>query len=91
MLIAGQLFKGEYARTLSLTDVFTGWVHLEVCRNNARKHIIAGLDRATRFILSRWNPLFAWLPVETLVKERQKEYYNVLANSDEKGDSTHFI
>ena len=42
-------------------------------------------------ILSRWNALFAWLPVETLVKERQEEYYDALAGSDEQGDSTRFI
>lgn len=42
-------------------------------------------------ILSRWNSLFAWLPVETLVKERQDEYYDALAGSDEQGDSTRFI
>ncbi len=42
-------------------------------------------------ILSRWNELFAWLPVETLVKERQDEYYSILAASDERGDSTQFV
>lgn len=42
-------------------------------------------------ILNKWNTLFAWLPVETLVKERQEEYYDALAGSDEQGDSTHFI
>lgn len=42
-------------------------------------------------ILSKWNALFAWLPVETLVKERQEEYYDALASSDEQGDSTRFI
>ncbi|ACU94041.1 uncharacterized conserved protein [Cryptobacterium curtum DSM 15641] len=42
-------------------------------------------------ILSRWNDIFAWLPVETLVKERQKDYYDALSGSDEQGDSTRFI
>lgn len=42
-------------------------------------------------ILSRWNNLFAWLPVETLVKECQEDYYDVLSGSDEQGDSTRFI
>ena len=42
-------------------------------------------------ILSRWNGLFAWLPVETLVKERQEDYYDALSGSDEQGDSTRFI
>lgn len=42
-------------------------------------------------ILSRWNALFAWLPVETLVKEKQQEYYDALASSDVQSDSTRFI
>ncbi|MCL2337186.1 MAG: Fic family protein [Firmicutes bacterium] len=42
-------------------------------------------------ILSRWKPLFAWLPVETLIRERQQEYYNVLAAADSAADATPFI
>lgn len=29
-------------------------------------------------ILKAWKEVFAWLPVETLVKENQKEYYSVI-------------
>ncbi|MBF0245709.1 MAG: Fic family protein [Planctomycetes bacterium] len=43
------------------------------------------------FILRRWKPLFAWLPVETIIHERQDEYYAVLARSDENSDATHFV
>ena len=32
----GPSLKGEFARTLTLTDVNTGWIHLEALRNNAR-------------------------------------------------------
>jgi len=42
-------------------------------------------------LLSRWKPLFAWLPVEMLIRERQKEYYRVLAASDMASDSTVFV
>jgi len=42
-------------------------------------------------LLSRWKPLFAWLPVETLVRERQKEYYRVLAVADNVANSTVFV
>lgn len=42
----GPALKGEFARTLTMTDVKTGWVHLEVMRNNARVHMIAALERA---------------------------------------------
>ena len=42
-------------------------------------------------ILSRWTPLFAWLPVESVVRERQADYYAVLGRCDKAGDSTEFI
>ncbi len=35
--------------------------------------------------------IFAWLPVETLVKENQKEYYSVLGASDSEASSTKFV
>ena len=42
-------------------------------------------------ILKEWKEIFAWLPVETLVKENQKEYYSVLGVSDSVANSTKFI
>ncbi len=42
----GPTLKGEFARTLTLTDVFTGWIHLEAMRNNAHVHIRSALDAA---------------------------------------------
>lgn len=42
-------------------------------------------------ILKDWKEVFAWLPVETLIKENQKEYYNALGVSDSAADSTKFI
>ena len=42
-------------------------------------------------ILSRWNPLFAWIPVESLIHARQSEYYEAIRESSAKGESTPFI
>lgn len=42
-------------------------------------------------ILARWKSIFAWLPVETIVKQNQQEYYHAIARSDSAGDSTVFI
>lgn len=42
-------------------------------------------------ILSRWKPLLAWVPVETVIRERQAEYYAALAASDNAVQSTAFI
>lgn len=42
----GPTLKGEFARSLVMTDVIVGWIHLEVLRNNAHVHIRNGLDAA---------------------------------------------
>lgn len=42
-------------------------------------------------ILSRWQPALAWLPVETVVKERQQAYYTALAESDRVAEATPFV
>ncbi|WP_232371206.1 hypothetical protein [Desulfogranum marinum] len=42
-------------------------------------------------ILQKWNPLPAYLPVETVIRERQNAYYQVLAKSDQQGNATCFI
>lgn len=42
-------------------------------------------------ILSRWNPLFAYLPVESVIRDRQADYYKVLAQCDNAGNSNPFI
>ena len=41
-------------------------------------------------LLKDWKDVFAWLPVETLVKENQAEYYKALSVSDSNADSTLF-
>ena len=41
-------------------------------------------------ILKDWKDVFAWLPVETLIKENQAEYYKTLNTSDSNADSTIF-
>lgn len=42
-------------------------------------------------LLSQWNSAFAWLPVESIIYSRQREYYNVINASNEVGESTVFI
>ena len=42
-------------------------------------------------ILKKWKPVFAWIPIETLVKQNQREYYNALNASNSNADSTVFI
>ncbi len=42
-------------------------------------------------MLSKWNPLFAWLPIESMIHNRQAEYYGVINNCNHAGSSTEFI
>jgi len=42
-------------------------------------------------LLSRWNPTFAWLPVESIIHARQQEYYAAINASNAAGESTVFI
>jgi len=42
-------------------------------------------------ILKDYSPVFEYLPIESLIKERQLEYYNTLGKSDQQGSSTSFI
>lgn len=42
-------------------------------------------------ILIKYNPVFGYLPVESLIKENQEEYYRTLAIADSKGESTVFV
>jgi Fic family protein len=42
-------------------------------------------------ILSRWNPLFANIPVESLVHENQSGYYKALQSSTQKTNAAPFI
>lgn len=42
----GPTLKGEFARTVNMTDVLTGWTFTRSIRNNAEKHIISALNAA---------------------------------------------
>jgi Fic family protein len=42
-------------------------------------------------ILTLWNPLFADIPVESLVFKHQSEYYQALQESTKQTDSAPFI
>lgn len=42
-------------------------------------------------VLSRWNPIFAWLPIESMIHDRQEEYYRAINAANLTADSTVFI
>ena len=42
-------------------------------------------------ILTKWNPIFANIPVESLIYQNQKAYYDALQASTDQTDSAPFI
>ncbi len=42
-------------------------------------------------LLSKWNSMFAWLPIESIIHDNQSEYYNAINVSNSKGYSSLFI
>lgn len=42
-------------------------------------------------LLAQWKPIFAWLPVESIIHDRQDEYYQAINRSNCEASSTVFI
>ena len=42
-------------------------------------------------LLGKWKELFFWLPIEELIRFRQKEYYDALGAADKQADSAGFV
>lgn len=42
-------------------------------------------------ILANWKPIFAWIPIESLIKDQQQSYYDAIALSTKNGNSNAFI
>ena len=42
-------------------------------------------------ILSHWETLFEYVPIESEIKKYQEDYYNIIQNCNSKGESTEFI
>ena len=42
-------------------------------------------------ILSHWEKAFTYLPIESMIKKNQEEYYTVIQNCNNAGESTKFI
>ncbi len=90
-LLIGELF--QWIRTTDVHPLVSSCVfHYEF---EFIHPFIDGNGRMGRYwqtmLLARWKGIFAWIPVETIVKEHQQEYYAAIARSDAKGESTDFI
>lgn len=42
-------------------------------------------------LLANWKPIFAWIPIESIIKDNQEDYYNAITLSTSQGKSNIFI
>ena len=42
-------------------------------------------------LLSKWEDIFAYVPIESQIKEYQNEYYDAINNCNKNGNSTEFV
>lgn len=42
-------------------------------------------------LLSKWQPLYAWLPIESMIYRNQEEYYRAINESNAAGNGTAFL
>ena len=42
-------------------------------------------------LLVSWKPIFAWIPIESIIKDNQEEYYNAITLSTSQAKSNIFI
>ena len=42
-------------------------------------------------LLAKWKDFFLWIPIESIIHERQREYYNAINASNNAGESTIFV
>lgn len=42
-------------------------------------------------LLASWQPMFAWIPIESIIKDNQEDYYKAISISTSEGKSNCFI
>ena len=42
-------------------------------------------------LLASWKPIFEWIPIESIIKDHQEEYYRAIGLSTAEGKSNRFI
>ena len=49
------------------------------------------LTQPTSYLVTQWNPSFAWLPVDSIIHNYQQEYYAAINTSNDAGEFTVFM
>ncbi len=42
-------------------------------------------------ILSKWDPIFEWIPIESVIRDRQSDYYRCIREATDNNDTSVFI
>lgn len=42
-------------------------------------------------LLSSWKPIFQWIPIESIIKDNQQDYYDAIRQSTSEGKSNAFV
>lgn len=42
-------------------------------------------------LLSNWKPIFQWIPIESIIKDNQQDYYDTIRKSTSQGKSNCFV
>ncbi|MDC9725812.1 MAG: hypothetical protein PSN44_07860 [Gammaproteobacteria bacterium] len=79
----------EISENLGRLSVLEGERSLRLRRINRIRTIMGRLWQT--LILSQWNPLLAQLPVESMIHEHQRNYYQAINHSTQQTDSAPFI
>lgn len=88
--LVGELF--EWAENSEVTDIVKSCVvHYELEIIHPFEDGNGRMGRLWQsLILSKWNPLFEWLPIESVIYAHQQGYYDALETSNDANDSTVF-
>ena len=49
------------------------------------------MKKVCNYKITKWQEFFLWIPIETIIRERQDDYYKVLNASNTDGESTIFV
>lgn len=84
--------KNRYTPPYSITSLILNLVS-EISEMIGRYTVLAEQEMTPRLRREnrKWKPLLSFLPVETVIRDRQEQYYKVLAQADRESESTPFI
>lgn len=89
--LVNELF--EWGRTSDISDIVKSCIiHFELEIIHPFEDGNGRMGRLWQsVILSKWNSIFEWIPIESVIYNHQQGYYDALAISNKENDATLFI